>query len=212
LVYLLILVPTYAGVVWCVREWLEVPTAWRMASALERAPSREPEPEPDQRPAPPHVPFFVEYRPSELRGYVLATVLVLAAVGGVVTLVGAASDVNTAGFFVATGLAVVAFTAWWGLTAWNPTVVQIRDGTLVVTSREHDRIIDLRDPRTDVQLGTKLRSHRWRAVITGPDRSTVVIRAHQVKARQDTEIVEYHRRHQRTPEASAGADVRNSAG
>ncbi len=82
----------------------------------EAEPEREPEPESESS----KIPAFVEYTPSDVRSYLLATVFVLAAVASVLTLFVSAPDANTAGFVVAAGLAILALAAWSGLAGRNP--------------------------------------------------------------------------------------------
>ncbi len=164
----------------------------------EAEPEREPEPESESS----KVPAFVEYTPSDVRSYLLATVFVLAAVASVLTLWVSEPDANTAGL-------------WW-LPDWRsspwppggsePTVVSIREGALTVASGARVHTFDLRDPRTRTKFGEKPGSPSWQAVFRRPDGRTSVIGAQQVKARHFSEIVEYYRDHPRTPDKNSAGD------
>lgn len=178
-------------------------------------PQPEPEPVPDSAPASadtdepgkpeapeaPEVPAFIEYSPSELPSYALATVLVLSSVAAVLTLLFTAEEPTSAGFVVAATLGVVAVAAYWSLVGWPPTVVTIRDGILEVSRGRREDRFDLRDPATRVDLGDQPGSRSWKARFSHPDGSTAVVGAQQVRARQFIQIVRYHRDRLRDPGA-----------
>jgi hypothetical protein len=85
----------------------------------EPKPEREPEPEPESS----TISTVAGHGPLELRSYILATLMGLAAVASVLTLFVSTAVANAAGFVVAGGFAIAAVAAWWGL---NSTMVSIR--------------------------------------------------------------------------------------
>ena len=152
------------------------------------------------------VPAFIQYSPSNLPLYVLGTVLALAAGASVLTLIVTAADPTSAGVMMAALLALVAVAAGWALSSWNPPTIAIRDGVLEVANGRQETKVDLRDPKTQVELGDKPGSPSWRAVVKPPEGGDVVIRAQQVKARQFTEIVQHHRNNLREDDESSAED------
>ncbi len=167
----------------------------------EAEPEREPEPESESS----KIPAFVEYTPSDVRSYLLATVFVLAAVASVLTLFVSAPDANTAGFVVAAGLAILALAAWSGLAGRNPrsyrsAKVPARWPAVHAYTPSTCATQDPHEARREARLPS------WQAVSRRPDGRTAVIGAQQVKARHFSEIVEYYRDHPRTPDKNSAGD------
>ena len=119
----------------------------------------------------------------------------LAAVVGVLELLRALQGEDT--WPQALVLLFLAAAAGWAMGRWAPKVVTLRDGTLEVTRAGNGDRFDLRDPQTEVDLGTNTRSPSWQAKFSEPEGSRVTLRRHQVKVDQFVSVVQHHRAHLR---------------
>ncbi len=193
-------------------------------SEPEPEPSRSPTQSPSQSPSPSparararagartraaqardqaEVPAFVEYSPSGLRNYLLAAVLVLAAVAAVLTLFLAAAEPTLGGLVLVTCLGLIAAAAGWALASWHPTIVAVREGVLTVSRGSSEDEVDLRDPQTQVDLGAEPGSSGWRATVVGADGRQLVIGARQVKATHFSQVVRHYRATQGTSDPTS---------
>lgn len=168
----------------------------------ESEPAPEPETEPESEPKaqapaeqerPSDIPRFVEYSPTNARGYLLGGVFVAASVTAVLTLFVAINDNSAAALVIAGGCMVLALVSWWALLGWKPTVVTIEEGVLDISRGGHSERFELTDPTTVVDFAGRPGSPTWAATVRRQNGPRTVLRASQVKPRQFERIVRYHR-------------------
>jgi len=105
----------------------------------------------------------------------------------------AVANGTTAALITALSAIVLACALWWGLMSWAPRVVTLSAGTLEVAHGPSSERFDLTDPRTEIELGDDPTSRRWTAEVVRPNGSRLVIKSHQVRPQQFTELVERYR-------------------
>ena len=81
--------------------------------------------------------------------------LAVAAGASALTLIVTAADPTAAGLTMAALLAAVARGRGVGAVELNPPIIAIRDGVLEVANSRRETKFDLRDPKTQVELGDK---------------------------------------------------------
>ena len=169
----------------------------------KRSSTPQPEPQPAPEPGPPAVkeepqarsdiPRYVEYSPTNVRGYLLGSVFLVSAVAGVLTAFVALSEDSTPALVIAGGCGVLALVSSWALISWKPTVVSIRGGVLEITRGEHSDRFELEDPSTVVEFTGRPGSPAWTATIKHANGPRTILRSSHVKPRQFERIVRHHR-------------------
>ncbi|MGN6781749.1 MAG: hypothetical protein ACTHJH_09630, partial [Marmoricola sp.] len=139
------------------------------------------------------VPAFVEYRPSDVRRYVLGTLFVIASLLAVLAIFYAVQEGGTSPAITAAAVVVLAGALWWGLLSWAPTIVSISRGILEVSQGPTSERFDLRDPGTEVVVGDDPRSRSWTTTVGRPHGKPLVIKATQVRPQQFSRIVRHYR-------------------
>ena len=90
-------------------------------------------------------------------------------------------------------MTVFALAFWLGLLSWTPTVVSL-DGPILEVARGADgERFDLRDPDLDIDVDDDTASRSWRATITRPNDTELVIPASAVDPDEFTAIVQHYR-------------------
>lgn len=144
-----------------------------------------------------YVPGFIEYSPSNLLRYVSGGLFAIASIAAVMTIFYAVQAASTPHFLLGGLFVLISLVAAWVLLSWEPTVVSIREGILEVARGPHGLQVDLRDPRTKVDLGSNVGSPFWRMAVHRAGAEDLTIRAGQVKARQFAAIVQHYLAHPR---------------
>ena len=142
------------------------------------------------------IPRFVEYSPTNVRGYLLGSVFLVSAVAGVLTAFVALSEDSTPALVIAGGCGVLALVSSWALISWKPTVVSIREGVLEITRGEHSDRFELEDPSTVVEFSGRPGSPAWTAMVKHSNGPRTILRSSHVKPRQFERIVRHHRARQ----------------
>jgi hypothetical protein len=174
-------------------------------------PSREPSPEPRSEDSPedspeaspeatdredghgPVIPERVEYKPRASYRPLLGILFALAAVLAVVAIFWAVSHGGRSSIGIAIGVTAFALVFWWGLISWTPTVVSVDGPILEVTRGADGQRFDLRDPDLVIDVDDDTASRSWRATITRPDDTELVIPASAVDPDEFTAIVQHYR-------------------
>lgn len=141
----------------------------------------------------PVIPEHVEYRRRASYRPLLGILFVVAAVLAVVAIFWAVSQGGSSSIGIAIGVTAFALAFWWGLISWTPTVVSVDGPILEVTRGADGERFDLRDPDLDIDVGDDTASRSWRATITRPDGTELVIPASAVDAHEFTAIVQHYR-------------------
>ena len=141
----------------------------------------------------PVIPHHVEYRPRAPYGRLLGILFLVASVLAVVAIFWAVSQGGQSSIGIAIGVTGFALAFWWGLLSWTPTVVSLNGPILEVACGADDERFDLRSPELDIDVDDDTASRSWRATITRPNDTKLVIPATAVDPGQFTAIVQYYR-------------------
>jgi hypothetical protein len=141
----------------------------------------------------PVIPHHVEYTPRAPYGRLLGILFVVASVLAVVAIFWAVSQGGQSSIGIAIGVTGFALAFWWGLLSWTPTVVSVNGPILEVACGADDERFDLRSPELDIDVDHDTASGSWRATITRPDDTKLVILATAVDPGQFTAIVQHYR-------------------
>jgi hypothetical protein len=136
----------------------------------------------------------VEYRPSDFRRYILGILFTLSSVAAVMAIFYAVSQGTRSSAIAAGSLTALAMAFWWGLLSWTPTIVSVSQGMLEVAQGSNGERWDLKNPSTDIAVGSDPKSRSWKAVITRPNGGQLIIGPAQVKPEEFSKIVAYYRR------------------
>jgi hypothetical protein len=141
----------------------------------------------------PVVPEHVEYKRRASYRPLLRVLFVVAAVLAVFAIFWAVSQGGPASIGIAIGVTAFALAFWLGLISWTPTVVSV-DGPILEVARGADgERFDLRAPDLDIDVDDDTASRSWRATITRPDDTELVIPASAVDPHEFTAIVQHYR-------------------
>ncbi|MGN6240160.1 MAG: hypothetical protein ACTHNI_10490 [Cellulosimicrobium cellulans] len=146
--------------------------------------------------------MYVEYRASGFQRWILGTLFVIAALAATVAVFYAVEQGTTSSAITAGSSIVLACALWWGLMSWAPRVITLSAGTLEVAQGPASERFDLTDPATEIELDDDPTSRAWTAQVVRANGSRLVIKAHQVRARQFCDLVRRYRPAE--PAASAG--------
>ncbi|MEP6815213.1 MAG: hypothetical protein ABI873_06660 [Marmoricola sp.] len=139
------------------------------------------------------LPQYVEYKPRGAYRPLLGVLFVVAAILAVVAIFWAVSKGSQAATGIAVGVTGFALAFWWGLLSWTPTIVSVNGATLEVARGADGEQFDLASPKLNIELGDDTRSRSWRATITRPNGTELVIPASAVDAVEFTAIVRHYR-------------------
>lgn len=139
------------------------------------------------------VPEHVVYKPRGAYRPLLAVLFVLAAVSAVAAIIWAFSKGSQAATGIAAGVTGFALAFLWGLLSWTPTVVTVNGSILEVARGSDGELFDLSSPDLDIDLDDDTASRSWRATITRPNGTELVIPASAVDTKAFSTIVRHYR-------------------
>jgi len=125
---------------------------------------------------------------------VLAAVLLTLALGGTAMLGARFSELHTFDNLVSIAISMVAaFVLWAMLIASTPQEVTLEGSVLTVHNRGAHEHFDLADGQQPVDLVGDPRGSKWAVLLHRPDRTSVVLRRHDVVATELDPIVRHYR-------------------